>query len=307
MRSGANYQAPIQQRPGGFKLACGGASVALVRLDSGMSRLRTHRSEEGIMSKHGLLGKLFAVSVGLLVLASATDAEARKWGKKKAAAANEPAAIEKAPRLKPSKVKFGKSEKQIVKAYRHIIEARYKKARQEASPGIELDQVTRAMNQAKQDFASSRIEFDDMPGPLDGTRFVGEFSRMNAEKALVMKRKKRSRHFFFIKNRLWKVMDTYRLGSRSKWGADFKEAAKKVEKIMGVPGRRLAADPAKGRKYEEIDWADAKVHVRIINWGKKLGVAYVDKDTEANLENLRTHKPKKKEELDPSVKSVLRK
>ncbi len=258
------------------------------------------------MSKHGLLGKLLAISVGLLVLAAADDAEARKWGKKKAAPAAEPAAIEKAPRLKPSRVKFGKSEKQIVKAYGPTIEARFKKARQEASPGKELNQVTRMMNEAKQDFASSLIEFDDKPGPLDGTRFDGEFSRENRETALVMERKKRVRHFFFIRNRLWKVMDSYELGPKSKWGVDFKQAAAKVEKIMGVPGRKLAADPKKGRRFEELDWADAKVHVRLINWGKHLGIAYVDKDTEANLDNLRTNKPKGKEELDPSVKAVLR-
>jgi len=259
------------------------------------------------MSKHGLLGKLLAIMIGLLVVASATDAEARKWGKKKAGPAAEPAALEKAPKLKPSAVKFGKSEKQIAKAYKPIIKKRFKKRIQEASPGIELNQVMRAMKAKQNDFATSVIEFDDKPGPLDGTHFEGEFSRMNGETAMVMKRKKRTRHFFFIKNRLWKVIDTRKLGPNSKWGVDFKQATEKVEKMLGVKGRKLPANAEKGRKFDEVDWADANVHFRLINWGKKLGLAYVDKDTEANLENLRTYKPKKKDDLDPSVKAILRK
>lgn len=258
------------------------------------------------MSKHGLLGKLLAVSVGLLVVATATDADARKWGKKKAAPAAEPAVLEKAPRVKPSRIKFGKSEKQVIKAYDKIIARRFKKRRQEASPGKDMEHVETAMRAAKEAFAGSLIEFDDKPSPLDSGSLAGEFSRMNEETALVASRRGRTRHLFFIRHQLWKVVDGYKLGPKSKWGVDFKQAVETIEKKLGVKGRKLAADPKKGRNFEEVDWADSKIHLRLINWGKRLGIAYVDKSTEGNLKNLRTHKPKDKEELDPTVKAVIR-
>ncbi len=258
------------------------------------------------MSKHGLLGKVLAVSVGLLVLGSSTDADARKWGKKKAAPAAEPAALEKAPKVKPSSVTFGKSEKQILKAYDKIIERSFKKRMQAAEPGVAMKRVEYKITQTKQDFALSLIEFDDKPTSLDATPLGGEFSHMNGETALTHKRKGRKRYLFFIKNRMWKVVDVYKLGPKSKWGVDFKQAVESIEKKLTVKGRKLAADEKKGRRFAEVDWADSKVHLRLIDMGKRFGIAYVDKDTEENLENLRTHKPEKKKDLDPSVKAIIR-
>jgi hypothetical protein len=258
------------------------------------------------MSKHGLLGKLLAISVGLLVLGASADADARKWAKKKAAPAAEPAALEKAPKLKPSRLKFGMSEKAVIKAYGKIIERQYKKRMQDAEPGIAMQRVQHKIGQAKQAFALSLIEFDDKPTSLDATPLGGEFSHMNGETALTHKRKGRKRYMFFIQNRMWKVVDVYKLGSKSKWGVDFKQAVAAIEKKLGVPGRKLAADEKQKRAFEEVDWADSKTHLRLINMGKRLGIAYVDKDTEGNLANLRTHKPEKKPDIDPSVKAIIR-
>ena len=56
----------------------------------------------------------------------------------------------------------------------------------------------------------------------------------------------------------------------------------------------------------EVDWATEEIHIRLINWGKKVAIAYVDRATEKRIDSLRTKKKKNKKRVDDSVRDAMR-
>jgi hypothetical protein len=245
------------------------------------------------------------MGIGVAVVGPASDVSAKPGDKKKEAAANA-GVLENVPSWDPKDMRMGMSPKELIKLYEKVIDADYLPKFQEVEPGIQMDRLKTEVDQKKEDFKTSLVAFDEPPSSYDGTDFVGEFTYGNGEAAMKINRKDRRRHYFFIKKKLWKIIELVPLGEGSKWGDDFAKAVQKLEEKFGVPGKKLAADPAAGRSYEEVEWTDAKVRFRLINYDKKMGMSWVDKDTEGRLAELRTQKGEKKEELDKSVKDVLR-
>ena len=247
-----------------------------------------------------------AIALGLGVVAIApSDLDAKPA--KKTAPAAEPAKLEKAPKLKPKGFKFGLGYKKVIDVYENVIDDDYVKRFQEVEPGIQMERLEHEIRTKKQALRRSYTKLDSPPSALDSTPFVGEFTYYNDEAYLTVNRAGRTRTIFFIDDKAWKTIDIHKLGDGSKWGANFEEAVKGVEKKLGVPGRKVAANPETGQKAE-VDWADGNLHFRLIDWAEgKLGVAYVDKDIESRLEQLRSNKGPKKEDIDAEVKDVLRK
>src|SRR5690606_19357285 len=117
------------------------------------------------------------------------------------------------------------------------------------------------------------------------------------------------RNFFFFKSRgLWKVYDEYKLRAGGPLGASFEDAVEVLSKKFEKKPKVLAADFEKGRAFETAEWSDARIIIRLVNrdYQKIVGVVYVDKETEGDLEKLRSKKPPK-EGLDPAVKAATRK
>lgn len=248
------------------------------------------------------IGSIFAFSLGFALFTGSASA-APPAGKKKDKNA-EPAAVETPIHVEP--VAFGADPKVVIAAYEKLIEKDFAPEFDKVEPGVEMRRLEEKMADEKEYMKKSLLPLDAPPTTLDGTPLVGEFSYGNQESVLRIERAGKKRTLFFIRGKLWKMLDVYALGSKSKFGANFQAATAKLEELTGVAGRALAANEAEGRRFEEADWADEKTHMRAINWGKQLAVAYVDRATESRLGELRTNKEKKQEALDPAVKDVLR-
>jgi hypothetical protein len=253
------------------------------------------------MSHHRLLVKLCGALLGIGLLLPAGQVHAKK---KKATA--DAAAVDKTPKLKPKGLRFGMSPKKVYAAYAKAIERDYLPRYQEVEPGVQMARLKEEIRQSKQTFRLSYSPLTAGPSSLDSTPFESEFSYGNREGYMSIKRKGRERRLFFIRNKLWKVVDVHKLGETTKWGLTFKSATKRVNKLLGADGRVRAADPEAGRPFEEADWADGKVRLRLVNWGKWVGVSYVSIRTERRIGDMRKESKKKKETLDPSIQKVLR-
>ena len=261
------------------------------------------------MKKFSILRGLFAAFVALSVLAPAGADAAGKKGKAKVSA-EAPASLETKLKITPKGLKFGMKEKTVVRTYDRVIEGDFKPRWKDVEPGIQMDRLKNEIQMAKDQFRMSYQAFDGKPTSLDGGALRGEFTHNNGEGFMKIKRKGKERYLFFIKGKLWKLLDMYKLGANSKFGPDFKQAVTTIQKRFGedVQGRPLAANPEKGQVNNEVDFTDGRIDLRLIDLGQgKLGIAYVDTNTESRLESLRKNKGEKQEDVDDSVKSVLRK
>jgi hypothetical protein len=252
------------------------------------------------MNRQKVFGKLVALALGLAVMAPSL-ADAKK-GPKKDEPPPEPAALETPVGMNPKTLKWGQAPKAVALVYDSAIEKDFLPQMQEAQPGIQQDHVRAAIEESKAQFRRSLYEFGDMTSRLDGTPLVGEYSYNNGEAVMSITRDGKDRYLFFIQNKLWKIVDVHAYGEKAKYGPDFETAGKKLEKLLKVAGRALPADAAKGRPFQELDWADENTHLRAVNWGNgKLALIFESKETLADLPNLWANKPKVVPAVDPSV------
>lgn len=259
------------------------------------------------MSMYQSFGKLLALAVGVFVLAPSLDVHAKPGSGKPGASA--PPKLELKLSVRPKGLDWGMSHKEVARVYDRVIEKDYLPQYQKAQPGVQMRRLEAEVAEKKRTFAASVVEFADLPTRLDGTPFVGEFTYHNRESLMEIQRKKKHRHLFFIRNKLWKIIDVYELGPKSRYGADFETAVGKVEKMLKVKGRHIKANPDANQK-EEADWTDGRTHLRLVSFGPSyLAIVYEDARTANRIDSLRTHKPKaaKTEDgIDPETKAVLR-
>lgn len=255
------------------------------------------------MRIHRLLPALLTLSLGL-GLAGGDALAAGKAAKRQVRKGEEPAQVETP--IAVESVTFGMDPKAAIATYEKVIEKDFQVEFAKVEPGTEMRRLEERMENEKDYVRKSLLTLDAPPTTLDGTKYVGEFTYGNQESVLRVDRAGKKRTLFFIRNRLWKVIDVYAYGPKAKWGTNFAAAIEKLEELTEVEGRKLAKGGKEARAFEERDWADEKTHLRAIDWGKELAVAYVDRATEAQLGELRTAKEKAKEDLDPAVKDVLR-
>ena len=259
------------------------------------------------MNKRGLLGTMLAACVGCLALVGATHADAAPPKKKADETKVEPGKLEVSPKITPKGVRFGLSPKELGKLYEAVIEKDFIKRYKQVEPGIQMQRLDYEKSQKKAEFRLSYVPFDSPPGSLDGTKLVTEFTYYNGEGMMKIERRGKQRFFFFIKEKLWNIVDAYPLKEGGKFGADFKAGVAKVERMVGVPGVHADAEPDAGMPYEMVHWNDGKIWLRVMNWGTdKIAISYVDMDTAKRLQELRKNKGKPKDEIDQKVKDVLR-
>lgn len=262
------------------------------------------------MSTRGLWGKLAGIAIGLVVAAPGVALAAKPAAKTgKPAATTSPSSLKQDTfKLTPPGLKFGMTRKEVVRLYNRAIEKDYKKQMQEVQPGVEMTRLREEIDRKKDEFRLSWFTFDGKPASLDDSPYRFEYGHENEEGYLKISYKGKSRMLFFMKNKLWKVIDIYKLGESSKWGIDFAQASDKIGKRLGAAGRKQGT-AEKVRFVDEVDWADSNIHLRAMNvGGKKLALAYVDLGTEGNLATLRPERKKNKEaeDVDPAVRAVMR-
>ncbi len=263
------------------------------------------------MKVNRLLGAALAVGLGLAAITGTTVAEAQKKPKKEQAA---PASAAEAPFAKkpivliPEGVAWGMSMKQVAVVIDKVLDATYKPLYNKVQPGVKMKALDAQLAEEKSAFRRSRIDFGSIPTGVDSGPLKGEYTYNNKETLMTFEREGKKMHFFFIQDRLWKVIDERTLGEGNPNGKDYQEMVTKLAGNFGVPGRVLAADYDKGRNSTEVDWKDGATHVRVIQRSDTaVAVALEDNATLGNLANLRANKPADDNGIDPAVASVTRK
>ncbi|HVK71152.1 MAG TPA: hypothetical protein VM694_42135 [Polyangium sp.] len=260
------------------------------------------------MKVNKLWAALLATTFGLTATVTPVVVEAQ--AKKKAAAAPAqmgPATTKKPIALDPASLKWGMTTKQVGEAIDAQLDEIYKPLYQKVSPGVKMRELDAALAEEKNAFRRSKIEFGKLPVATDSTPLRGEYSYLNKEWMLSMTRDGKTRYFFFIQDKFWKIIDEIKLAKGATLGANFQEAAVKLSTAYGTPGRIIPPNPDLGMFATVVDWKDATTHVRLIERGDPaIAIAYEDNATLQNIESLRPNKPKQEDAIDPAVAAAIR-
>lgn len=261
------------------------------------------------MKANKIWGALLATTFGLAAMSAATDAVAEKKKKPDAAAAapTGPALAVKPIQIPPASInlRWGLTIKETAKVIDGMLDAEYKPIYQKTSPGIKMKELDLRLAEEKSEFRRSRIDFGVLPVALDSTPLKGEYSYRNNEAILTLSRKGEKRLFFFIQDRLWKIIDEIELSEKSPYGKNFTDAAVKLSTTFGAAGRITPPDPAKNMFVTVVDWKDATTHVRLIERHETAAaIAYEDNATLGNLDALRANKPVVEDDIPAEIRAL---
>ncbi|WP_437624636.1 hypothetical protein [Sorangium sp. So ce1151] len=266
------------------------------------------------MKAKRLLGAGLAVGLGLAAITSTAVVAAQPKGGKGAAAAAaparpaEPPVTKKTIALTPPGIAWGLSTKQVAAVIDKMLDEAYVPRYKATSPGVKMRALDAELAEEKSAFRRSRIDFGKLPTGIDSTPLKGEYTYLNKESMMTLTRDGGKRYFFFIQDKLWKIIDEHALGEGSSRGKDFQSAVVKLATALGVPGRVTPPDPDKGRYVTEVDWKDAGTRFRVIERGEtEIAFAYEDLVTLSSLDSLRPNKPVDANAIDPAVASAIRK
>lgn len=252
-----------------------------------------------------LLGALLIAGVGLGSVTHSFDAHAQAKKKKETAPAAEPPATKKAISLSFAGVAWNQSPRAVADAIDKILDEDYKPLYKEVQPGVKMKALDAQLAEDKSQFRRSRIDFGKTPTGVDASPLRGEYSYQNKEALYILTRKGQVTNFFFIQEKLWKIIEEHNLNDKHPLGKTYAEAVVKLSTNHGAPGRLLPADGT--RVTTEVDWKDGTTHLRAIQRSDtQLGMAYEDMATVANLSSLRPNKPADDNGIDPDVAAAVR-
>jgi hypothetical protein len=259
------------------------------------------------MNAKRLLGALLIAGMGLAtVVTGAAEVHAQNRKQKEAAPPPEPPVAKKVISLPLAGVRWGQSPKQVADAIDQILDEDYKPLYKNVQPGVRMKELDAQLAEDKSQFRRSRIDFGKTPTGVDATPLRGEYTYNNKEAMYTLTRKGANTYFFFIQERLWKLIDEPKLGDASPHGKTYQEAVVKMATNYGVPGRVLPPDGST-RYALEVDWKDGTSHVRAIQRGDAaIAIGYEDNTTLASLATLRVNKPANDSGIDPDVAAVVR-
>jgi len=260
------------------------------------------------MKANKIWGALLATTFGLAAMSAATDAVAEKKKKPEAVAApTGPAQAVKPIQIPPATInlRWGLSIKETAKVIDGMLDAEYKPVYQKTQPGIKMKELDLHVAEEKSSFRRSQINFGVLPVALDSTPLKDEYSYRNNEAMLTLSRKGQKRLFFFIQDRLWKIIDEVELSEKSPYGKNFTDAAVKLSTEFGAAGRITPPDPAKNTFVTVVDWKDATTHVRLIERHETAAaIAYEDNATLENINTLRANKPVVEDDIPAEIRAL---
>jgi hypothetical protein len=264
------------------------------------------------MNAKRLLGTALGLGLGLAAVTLPTDVHAQGKPKGKSAAPAPPASAADAPMTKkpikiwPSTLAWGMSMAKVAAVYDKVFDQDYEDDYKKAQPGIQMEELDAEIAEKKSEFRRSRIDFGKLPTGIDSTLLRLEYTYNNKESMMQVTRNGYTRYFFFIQDRLWKIIDERKVGEGKKWGKDFKDTTGKLAKAYGVAPKMLPPSSEVKRISDEAVWRDATSHLRLAPRGDgKIYVIYEDARTAENIDAMRTTKPAEEEGIDPAVKGIL--
>lgn len=262
------------------------------------------------MKASRIFGAVLTLGLGLAVVGGGDAlAQNKKPPAKPPAAAPvaaEPPVAKKPMTIEPSGLGWGMDHNKVAAVYDKQFDEDYKPKYKAVSPGVKMKALDAALVEEKAVFRRSRIDFGKIPTGLDGTPLKGEYSYNNGESMMSVTRNGQTRYLFFIKGKLWKLVDEIKLAEGNPYGKDYQAAVVKLATTLGVPGRVLPPDPAKGRLAAEVDWKDGTSHIRAVQrTNTSFALILEDNVTLGQLASLRTNKPVEDSGIDPSVAAIM--
>jgi hypothetical protein len=175
-------------------------------------------------------------------------------------------------------------------------------------PGVDQTQLEADRDNRKANFERSYTPFNaQTPTGYDVTALHLEYTYNNSEAVTKLFKDGKTRYFFFIRDRLWKVYDEVPLRTDGPLGATFKEAVTKLNGLLGTAGRIRGADASQERT--EADWQDMRSHLRAVDREREhlVGIVLEDRNTLVNLNSLRANKPVDPFTIDPAIAALTKK
>jgi hypothetical protein len=232
--------------------------------------------------------RLFSVLLATLLSAAATTGAPALLAQSQPAPAlwSDAPASKKAITLPLPRLRWGMSSEQIAKELDRILEKDYRPLLKKAT-GVERASLVEELENKKGEIRRSRMDFGNVPTALDATKYRGEYSYNSGESVATFTYQGEKFLFFFVQDKLWKVMVESKFEGTPALGKSFAEAVSKLGKKYGM-GRTIPADFDAGRWASEVDWKDKVTHLRAIDIGESaLLLAYEDIQTLRNLGTLR--------------------
>jgi hypothetical protein len=259
------------------------------------------------MKANKIWGALLATTFGFAAMMAPTNADAEKKKKTEIVVPTGPAQAVNPIKLNPASagLSWGLSVKDTSKAIDRMLDAEYKPIYQATSPGIAMKTLDSQVREEKSSFRRSRIDFGLLPIALDSTPLAKEYSYRNNESLMKLERKGETRYFFFIQDRLWKIIDEINLEKPNPYGKTLQDAAVKLSTLYGAAGRVIAADPAKQIFSTMVDWKDATTHVRLVErYETAVAIVYEENSTLDNIDTLRANKPVVEDDIPADIRAL---
>jgi hypothetical protein len=227
-----------------------------------------------------------------------------------AVASDAPAVASLSP-LMQKELHWGMSHRDVAEEYNKpmgLFDREYAPQLVRLQPGVEMDQLSADKDSRKANFERGYTEFADSPTGYDVTPLHGEYTYKNGEAIQRLFKDGKTRYFFYMKDRLWKIYDEVPLKTGSVLGDTFRSALLKLGALLGVQGRIQAADPARGVERTTVDWQDNSTHMRVLDRSAEhiVGVVLEDRQTMLNLPSLRSNRPEDPFALDPSIAALTK-
>lgn len=248
-----------------------------------------------------------AVSVGVLLAIQGVVAIAAP---PKHSAADAPQVATLAA-LHEKELRWGLSHDEVTAIYDNpgaLFDREYAPRLAKLQPGIEMQKVETERDTRKGNFEHSYNVFGDSPSGYDVTPLHSEYTYKNDEGIQRVFKDGKTRSFFYIKDKLWKIYDEIPLRADGALGDTYAGAIAKLNALLGAPGRTRQPNPSEGIERTTTDWQDAMSHLRADDRSGEhlVGIVLEDKRTLANLASLRAHKAEDPFALDPSIAAVTK-
>ncbi len=233
---------------------------------------------------------MYSGALTLLVAAAAATSIA-DWTRyaqaKPAAKATKNANLKKDIQISPSRLRWGLSLQQVAKIYDDEFDAQYRPVYKATEPGVDSQSLDAEVAEKKALIRRTRIDFGTSPTGVDQGPLKGEYSYNNGESmARTMLAGGTQRFFFFFNDKLWKVYDEYKLGS--KLGTSWQSAVAALSELFGGEPKMQPADAT--HPFEEAIWNTTSTQIRAINrdYQKIVAVSYADRSI---ADDLASHRP----------------
>lgn len=254
---------------------------------------------------------MYSGALALLVAAAAASSIA-DWTSlaqaKPAAKASKNANLKTDIQISPSRLRWGLSLQQVAKIYDDEFDIQYRPVYKATEPGVDSQSLDAEVGEKKALIRRTRIDFGTTPTGVDQGPLKGEYSYNNGESmARTMLAGGTQRFFFFFNDKLWKVYDEYKLGT--KLGTNWQSAVAALSELFGGEPKMQPADQSHGRAFDEAVWNTTSTQIRAINrdYQKIVAVVFADRSIADDLASHRPNRLGNANAMDSTVRDATAK